>query len=186
MLAFLLACGAEPPTPVPSPEPVDPPAESDPEPTPEPERVQGEPLVVCINEFMPANTVSAHDESGLASDWIELHNPSAEDVPLDGWSMTDDPAAPRKHVFTGGLVLEAGGFLVLWADSAPDAGPSHLDFGLSDDGEAVGLYAPDGTGTVVRYGDTIDDVAVARVTDCCFETEGCLAHRFAGTPGGPN
>ena len=49
-------------------------------------------------------------------------------------------------------MLEAGGFLVLWADTSPDLGPAHVGFGLSDEGEAVALFAPDGTGTVVTYG----------------------------------
>jgi hypothetical protein len=144
-------------------------------------------LAVCINELMPANRVAHRDPSGAASDWIELHNPTAQDLPLDGWSMTDDPSEPRKHVLGGGLTLPAGGFLVLWADDAPGLGPDHLGFALAEGGEAVGLYAPDGTGSVVWFGPMPDDLAVGRITDCCREPAGgCLQIGFGGTPGATN
>jgi hypothetical protein len=147
----------------------------------------GGPLEVCINELMPANRMALRDDAGDAGDWIELHNPTGRDVPLDGWSLTDDPDAPDPHVLTGGLVLEAGGFLVLWADGAPDRGPDHLGFALSESGEAVALFAPDGTGSVVWFGPMIDDVAVERVTDCCSdEGDDCFGYVFAGTPGASN
>jgi hypothetical protein len=101
--------------------------------------------------------------------------------------MTDDPAEPHKHVLGGGLVLEAGGFVVLWADDQPGAGPTHLGFALADDGDAIGLYAPSGAGSVVRYTTTVKDVSVARAADCCFDAAGgCFGTRFGGTPGAPN
>lgn len=146
-----------------------------------------EPVALCINEFMAANLVSVLDDEGVSADWIELHNPTNVDVSLDGWSLTDDPGEPDKHRLPGGLVVEAGGFLVLWADGTPDRGPTHLGFSLSEDGEAIGLYAPDGSGTVVRYGKMVADLAVARTTDCCFDgSEACFVYTFGGTPGATN
>lgn len=148
---------------------------------------QGEPLPVCINEFMPNNKVSALDESGAPSDWIELHNPTDQDVALDGWSLTDNPSEPRKHVLAGGLVLPAGGYLLLWADGETATGPTHLNFALSGGGEAVALFNPEGSGSIVWYGAVHNDLAVRRTTDCCFdETAGCFDFAFAGTPGAPN
>lgn len=142
------------------------------------------PLELCINEFMPHNTASVLDDYGGHADWIELHNPNAFSVPLDGWSLTDDPLDPRKHVMTGGLVLEPGGFLLLWADGYV-VNPVHLGFSLAEEGEAVALFAPDGTGSVVRYPEVGTDLAVARGADCCLE-EGCISYVFRGTPGASN
>ncbi len=145
------------------------------------------PLPVCVNEFMPSNQITIHDDQDQASDWIELYNPTGQDVALDGWSVTDDPTLPTKHVLTGGLVVPAGGYLLLWADGAPELGPTHLGFALAEDGEAIGLYAPDGTGSVVWFGPMVNDFSVRRTTDGCFDpVAGCLQLGFSGTPGAPN
>jgi hypothetical protein len=144
---------------------------------------EGKPIELCINEFMADTVVSSGDEDGLASDWIELHNPTDEDVPLAGWSIADDPAEPTP--LGDDLVLEAHGFLVLWADSAPERGSTHLDFALSDGGEAVALFDPLGNGSIVWFGPVGNDIALARVTDCCTE-ELCFEYRFAGSPGSSN
>lgn len=150
--------------------------------------VAGSPLALCVNEFMPSTRISVLDETGTPSDWIELHNPTEADVSLAGWSVSDDPVEPRKHWLDQDLVIEAGGFLVLWADDLPDVGPTHLGFGLSGAGEAVALYSPEGDGSVVWYGPVGDDLAVGRVTDCC-EDEGdgaCFVYSFRGSPGETN
>lgn len=144
-----------------------------------------EPITICVNELVPAALASGVHPDGAASDWVELHNPTAEAVELDGWSVTDDPEDPRKHPLRGGLVLEPGGFLVLWADDAPERGPEHLGFVLSADGEAFGLFSPEGSGAVVHFPAISHDLALARTSDCCAG-DGCLAYVFGGTPGRTN
>jgi hypothetical protein len=62
---------------------------------------------LVISEFMADNETSLLDEDGAPSDWIELHNASASPVSTAGWSLTDDPALPRKWVFPE-RVLAAG------------------------------------------------------------------------------
>ncbi len=142
---------------------------------------------LCINELSPANRVSARDEGGRASDWIELHNPTDADVRLAGWSIGDQAEPAEASPLHPDLVVEAGGYLVLWADSSPELGPTHLGFSLSAGGEVVALFAPDGAGTVVSYGPISSDLAAARRTDCCFDPGGgCFGFTFAGTPGAPN
>lgn len=143
------------------------------------------PLELCINELMPDNAASIIDEAGATPDWLELHNPGAEDVSLDGWSLTDDANAPAKSVLSGGLVLPAGGFLVLWADKLTGAGSTHLSFKLDAGGGVVGLFAPDGRGSVVTYGAIDADFSAARRPDCCVG-EGCFAFDFRGSPGKSN
>jgi hypothetical protein len=203
MMIFLLACDRDPPharsvdadratSPQTASLPVSAPPEGDPtstapsiDPPTELPTVEGEPLPLCINEFMPDTVVSVLDEDGEAADWIELHNPTGEDVALAGWAVTDDPADPRKHLLSDELVVESGGFLVLWADDQAERGPTHLGFALSDEGEAVALFAPTGDGSVVWFGPVGNDLAVGRVTDCCV-TEGCFGYTFMGTPGSSN
>ncbi len=83
-------------------------------------------------------------------EWIELHNHGIEPIPLDGWYFTDsDPL--HRYDFPAGTVLPAGGYLPVVADTAhfaaehpgvPFVGP--FDFGLSNSGDAVQLYAPPG------------------------------------------
>jgi hypothetical protein len=133
---------------------------------------------------MPGNDRSLEVE-GLFPDWIELHNPTADAVDLDGWTVSDDEDEPEKHELDGGMVLEPGGFLLLYADALPYLGPQHLDFRLTGKGEVVALYAPDGRGSVVRYGEIADDLAAARASDCCEELD-CWTFPFAGTPGETN
>ncbi len=135
------------------------------------------PLELCINEWMPENDATLTGDSGLTPDWIELHNPGADAVDLTGWSLTDDRDEPRRGPLSG--VLDAGGFLLVEADGTT------LPFALSAEGGEVGLYAPDGRGSLVTYGAVAADFSVARTPDCCSEA-GCFSFVFRGTPGVSN
>jgi hypothetical protein len=156
----------------------------------------GEPLALCINELVPDSEVSFVEADGQPSDWIELHNPTGVDVGLGGWSITDDSDDPHKHWLDPTLVVPAGGFLVLHADDRTELGPDHVGFSLDGEGEMVGLYAPDGNGSVLWYPAVPSDLALARVTDCCADAGdtaedtgvavSCFEYRFAGTPGATN
>ena len=44
---------------------------------------------LVISEFMAINDSVVADEDGVFSDWIEVHNPTAEAIDLDGWYLTD-------------------------------------------------------------------------------------------------
>jgi len=135
------------------------------------------PLELCINEWMPKNDAALVDEGGLTPDWIELHNPGSAAVDLAGWSLTDDGDKPGLGPLQG--TLDPGGFALFHADG------SELPFALSGDGGEVGLFAPDGRGSVVRYGAVASDFSVARVPDCC-SGDACFDFDFRGTPGATN
>ncbi|MCK6502208.1 lamin tail domain-containing protein [Myxococcota bacterium] len=145
----------------------------------------GAPPALCINELMPANRAALLGEDGSAPDWIELFNPTEADLSLSGWTISDDREALDRHALSGDLVVPAGGALLLYADEATEAGPAHLPFKLSEDGEEVALFDPEGDATVLVFGKVYDDFAVARATDCCTG-EGCLQHVFRGSPGVAN
>ena len=45
---------------------------------------------LVISEFMADNSATLADEDGDYPDWIEIYNPSQDDVSLSGWHLTDD------------------------------------------------------------------------------------------------
>ncbi len=143
-----------------------------------------EPLPLCINEFMPANASSVYDNAGAASDWVELHNPGDVDVDLEGWALTDDEANPNKSKLPA-TVIPAGGYALYWATGVDEEVDDQLAFKLSGDGGQVGLFAPDGRGSVVNYGLVNPDYSVSRVTNCCTGDD-CFEFDFRGTPGVSN
>jgi hypothetical protein len=156
-----------------------------PQDTAPPEDTEPVPLELCINEFMSDNQSVLINDDGSTPDWVELHNPGETDIHLAGWSLTDDPDEYDKHAIHSSLWINAGEFLLFYADDQVDDGPEHLSFRLGSEGGAVGLYAPDRRGQVVHYGVVQADFSVYRVQDCC-SGEGCLDFDFRGTPGTTN
>ena len=123
--------------------------------------------ILFINELMASNSSTIATPEGAFSDWIEIYNPGDEDVDLTGWSVTDDLSAPTKHVMPSGVVVPAGGWVLLWSDDDEEtAGPDHLGFHLAIEGESFGIYRPDGSpADTVSYDAQVPDVSAARTTD---------------------
>lgn len=142
-------------------------------------------MAVCVNEFMPSNAAAFASPDGSYDDWIEIHNPGDAPVYLQGWSLTDDPDDPYKHVLPEGVAVEGEGYLLLYADGETSEGDDHLGFSLPSEGGSLSLYAPDGRGNRIDYGESPSDFSVARATDCC-KGEGCLGYVWQGTPGVAN
>jgi hypothetical protein len=93
---------------------------------------------VYLNELMAENT-SAVNHGGTFPDWIELRNPTATNVTITGWSLTDDGNA-RKFVFPA-TTITAGGYLTVWCDATTNTTPGlHTGFSLDKDGETISLY----------------------------------------------
>ena len=121
---------------------------------------------LCINEFLAANSDGYQDESGAYPDWIELHNAGPVALELAGGTITDDLDEPDKHTL-GALTIDAGGFLVLFADGDTGDGDRHLSFSLASEGESLALYAPGGERIdALTFPQQADDTAALRVTDC--------------------
>lgn len=141
---------------------------------------------LCVNEFMADNRSSWLDDTGAASDWVELHNPGTEALSLGGYFLTTDPEDPFAHALDDGLTIPGGGYLVFAADGLPELGAQHLSFRLSALGERIGLYRFDGAGEMLEYGAMEEDFSWARQPDCCLTPETCMAYVFQGSAGGSN
>ncbi|MGE4182932.1 MAG: lamin tail domain-containing protein [Limisphaerales bacterium] len=76
-----------------------------------------------------------------APDWIELRNFGAQQVILDGWSLSDD-GDPGRFVFPMGTSLDAGAWLRVWCGTnATESLPGlRTTFSLSRQGETIALY----------------------------------------------
>ncbi len=102
---------------------------------------------LVITEFMAANQATLRDDDGDFSDWIELHNPTAQEISFQGWALTDDPEQqPARWTFPAGT-LGPGEYRVVFAsgkDRSDDPRAWHTNFRLDADGEVLALVDPSG------------------------------------------
>ena len=80
---------------------------------------------LVINELLAWN-VSAVEHEGTHPDLIELYYDGPAPLDLSGMSLTNDAGEPAKFVFPQGAAMEAGQYLVLYADA------NHLGFELDE------------------------------------------------------
>ncbi len=107
---------------------------------------------VVINEWMANNAGPgglADPADGLFQDWIELYNPNPTAVDLGGYYLTDNLANRTKFPIPTNTMIAGHGFLLVWADedgaqNSPTNADLHASFKLSNGGEELGLFAPDG------------------------------------------
>src|ERR1039458_2973102 len=94
---------------------------------------------VGISEFMATNRTTVLDVDGDPSGWIEIFNPTTNDVSLSGWSLTDDPNNLRQWLFPNVVIPDAGdangsdNFLVVFASGknrATNTAELHTNFKL--------------------------------------------------------
>lgn len=125
---------------------------------------------LVINEFMAFNSSCCPDtDSGTDEfdDWVEIHNTGATAVDIGGMYLSDDKTNPFNYRIPDSnptlTTIPAGGYLLIWADNDTDQGELHLDFGLSTDGEDLGLYYYDGRAIdELTYSPQTENVSLAR------------------------
>ncbi len=132
------------------------------------------PLVVFINEWMASNTRTlTNTASGTPKydDWFELYNPGPKEASLGGYYLTDTLTNKFQYQIPSGYSIPAGGYLLVWANNQSNQNstnnPSlHVNFQLNKSGEAIGLFAADGTRVdAVTFGPQISDVSEGRCPD---------------------
>lgn len=144
---------------------------------------------VRINEWMASNSKTLLDPAtGHFDDWFELYNAGTEPANLAGCYLTGSLSNKTKFPIPAGYTVPAGGFLLVWADDATAANATnsqhlHVNFRLSAVGEAIGLFAPDGTPIdTVTFGAQAGDVSQGRTPDGGAQ----IMVLSSATPGGPN
>ncbi len=130
------------------------------------------PLDVLINEWMADNlTTLADPADGDFEDWFELYNPTEAVADLSGFYLGTSLTNKTKFKIPAGYTIPAHGRLLVWADNEPSQNASnridlHVDFKLSKSGEAIGLFAEDGTVIdFVEFGPQTSDISEGRIPD---------------------
>lgn len=132
------------------------------------------PITIYINEWMADNLHTLADPADSDfEDWIELYNPGNSDVDLGGYFLTD--TLTNKFQFeipnNGHYKVPAHGYLLVWADNETGQNNTnradlHVNFKLDKAGEAIGLFAADGTTVdAITFGLQATDVSEGRYPD---------------------
>jgi hypothetical protein len=141
-----------------------------------------------INEWMADNETTLMDPTdNNFEDWFEIYNAGTQAVNLTGFTLTDDLADTNNFTVPLGFQVGAKDFLLVWADNDSEfngiGNDLHVEFGLNNGGEAIGLYAPDGSPVdSVTFGPQLDDVGEGRWRD----GQGAIYQMSIATPGESN
>ena len=130
------------------------------------------PITVSVNEWMAENTsFMLNPSTGKYDDWFELFNPSSAPADLTGYYLTDTLSDRFQYQIPAGYIVPTNGFLFVWADNKTSANSTnspnlHVPFKLDKSGEAIGLFAPDGTAIdAIVFGAQTANVSEGRYPD---------------------
>ena len=115
-----------------------------------------------INEFMASNSTTIVDpDFNNYADWIEIYNSGSISINLKDYYITDNLLQPQKFKFQVDLFVEAGGYVLIWADAANTG--NHTNFNLNADGESIGLFDPSlQLLDTISYGSQQTDISMGR------------------------
>ena len=142
-------------------------------------------VVVWINEWMASNTGFILDPADSDDDdWFEIYNPGPEPVDMGGFYLTDNLGNPFKYQIPdiGHYIIPARGYLLVWADDETgqnntDSLDLHAGFRLGASGEAIGIFAQDGTPIdMLTFGSQTENLSEGRFPD------GAVNRIFMTTP----
>ncbi|HTL54637.1 MAG TPA: lamin tail domain-containing protein [Candidatus Limnocylindrales bacterium] len=86
-------------------------------------------------------------------DSVELYNPTATNVDIGNWYLTDDRTSPLKFRFPSKTIVPANGFKVVTENDWNPNPQSSNTFRLSSHGEQIYLYSADTNGGLTGYSD---------------------------------
>lgn len=90
------------------------------------------------------------DEFGESSGFVEIYNPTARDISLSSWFISDDPDRLTRYTIPDSTIIPASGFLLLYADGEARQNILHTSFRLNPDGEKLYLSQKLGGEMLVR------------------------------------
>lgn len=121
---------------------------------------------IVINEFVASADSSGGvaDPAGGYPDWLELYNNTDVSVSLEGFYLSNDRDFLKHWTFPPGTQIEAGAYLIVWADRDVQENGLHADFKLNKDSGQIFLSHEDlSIVDSVNYADQTTNVALARV-----------------------
>ncbi len=130
-----------------------------------------QPQNLYINELMAANQNGILDNMDELEDWFEIYNPNNFDVNIGGYYFSDNAEVPTKWIvptsFADSVTVPANGWLLFWADADQEQGVLHTNFRLSNNGEYLGFYSPDGFTVVdeIAWTYIAPDTSLGRISD---------------------
>ena len=123
-----------------------------------------------INEFMASNDVAFPGPQGDYPDWIEIYNAGTEAVMLGGYYIYDTldvtVAYQIPDTYPDSVTVEAGGYILFYANKGEETSVLNLNFKLSGSGEQIGLWDTDQEAVDgLTYGDQTTDISYGRYPD---------------------
>ena len=139
---------------------------------------------LVINEILVINNLTNIDAAGEFDDWAEIYNPTDQSINLSGLFLTDDINNLTKWQFPNTpVMINPGGFLLIWCDDDSSQGLLHTNFKLSSTGEDLIFVKEDGETIIdnITFGPQTADQSYGRIPD------GSTEWRFLEpTPGSAN
>ena len=144
---------------------------------------------IMFTEVCVANIDQTIDYSYNYGGWVELYNPTATDISLNGWYISDDPRQLKKHRLSGCDVFRPRSYACLFFDhNAADGeyGPEasrQVRFKLNRTGGTIYL-SKNGTDVdlSISYPESVPRCSYARVSLGTDDWQYC----GMPTPGQPN
>ncbi len=132
------------------------------------------PISVVINEWMADNSHTiTNPVGGKFDDWFELYNFGTNVVDLGGYYLTGTLTNKTKFMIPNNqhYLISPKNFFLVWADNLSGSNSLsrselHVNFKLSKAGDAIGLFAGDGTTVdALTFGVQVTDVSQGRYLD---------------------
>ena len=117
---------------------------------------------LVLNEVLAFNRRAVQNGDAFP-DYVEIRNNSATNIPLAGYTLTDDPLLPAKYAFPAGTILIPGAYLLVWCDKDTASPGLHSGFGLNEEGETVLLMNGGAIVDSVSFGPQAPDISIGRI-----------------------
>jgi hypothetical protein len=133
--------------------------------------LEGEGAILVINELLARNDFGITDPQGQNDDWIEIYNSGEEAINIGGMYLTDELSEQTKWRIpndnASATTIEAGSYLLIWADNDTTDAGLHVGFELDADGDQVSLFDTDGATQLdsITFGPQTPDVSYGRDPD---------------------
>jgi hypothetical protein len=123
---------------------------------------------VLINEVCPSNRHLLLAANGASPDWIELYNPGAGPIDLQGWRIA---MGDRQQVLERSMAIPARGHALLHCSAHPEADGAEVGFALPREGGSLILLHPDGMriADFFTYPAAAADLSIGRMRDGAAE-----------------